>query len=290
MPRLENLQKFKIVKSLKEVNPLVKCNTCGDIVKDPMYTCKKDEIHCKSCVFDMTCCPTCEGDPHLHEALFVNDLLNDMEVYCCNTHLGCKWIGLRKHAMNHLDNECSFFICSGNSNGCDWIGMNKDVDNHEEHCGLICISCPHQCSLKILRKNLLSHEKYCRVLINARNKEKKIHFEERKKKYQEQSKRFEDERNRAQDNFKKKFIQKVKPNNNDIISLNFRGQIIHLSKSTLLNERSSPYFESILNDKSNFNDNQYFIDRNPKLFLLIILILNQILLNIYQVKKFLFYF
>ena len=66
----------------EELNPLVFCKTCGKIVKNPMCTCKRSDIHCFLCVSNRTNCPTCEKDPHFREAFIVSEILDEVNVYC----------------------------------------------------------------------------------------------------------------------------------------------------------------------------------------------------------------
>merc|ERR1711862_836904 len=103
-------------------------------------------------------------------------------------------------------------------------------------------------------------------------------IEEKKNNYQQQMKETEEQRKTIQQNVKIVFSEKVHPKKENNIVLNVRGKIINTSKSTLMNERSSPFFETILNTNKNNNNNnnnnnninqQIIIDRNPKIFSLI---------------------
>merc|ERR1711862_883979 len=90
-------------------------------------------------------------------------------------------------------------------------------------------------------------------------------IEEKKNNYQQQMKEMEEQRKTIKQNVKIVFSEKIHPKKENNIVLNVRGKIINTSKSTLMNERSSPFFETILN---NINQ-QIIIDRNPKIFSLI---------------------
>ena len=248
------------------LNPFVFCKTCGEVLKDPVCTCKHLDVHCRECVSDVTSCPTCGGEPHLKEALFVVEALEVLEVFCCNKNLGCEWKGARGSALNHVQNGCSSFVCAGKHSGCNWKGKKKEISKHEEECDFITISCPNGCSCKFFRKELKSHESICEILSEKKKLEEKRIFEEKKKKYQEQLQKIEEERKSAQDNINMKFSQKVIPKHEDIISLNVRGKTINVSKSKLLSDRSSPFFKEILNIESNWKNNQMMLDRDPKLF------------------------
>ena len=216
------IEGFEVVLK-EELNPLVFCKTCGKIVTNPMCTCKRSDIHCFVCVSNRTSCPTCEKDPHFREAFLVSEILDEVNVYCSNKKVGCKWIGIKGNGMNHRNNECSFFICSGKDNGCVWKGKKNNLSEHEVACGFVVIDCPKNCSKKILRKNIESHRNECKVVIIEKMNEEKRRIEEKKNNYQKQMKEIEEQRKTIQQNVKIVFSEKVHPKEEDNIVLNVRG-------------------------------------------------------------------
>ena len=122
---------------------LTDCSICLCVLKDPYLVDCCGISFCQSCIKpiqdDNKPCPvcntsfvTCIPDKRLQRTL------NEMEVYCSNKELGCKWKGEFGKLLQHLNVE-------------------SETNNYEESCLFTSIECTF-CRKNIQRQDLAEHK------------------------------------------------------------------------------------------------------------------------------------
>jgi uncharacterized protein YjbI with pentapeptide repeats len=160
--------------------------------------------------------------------------------------------------------------------GCDWKGKQLDLLSHETVCEFELVRCPSRCQEMIVRSALEFHKSQCQVLINLRNEEQQAEREAKQQRRaqeneekQKQIAQRETKRRKAQERMKKKITQRTRPPAQDVVRLNVGGTSFLTSKLSLIQEGGSTFFASLFDEEANWED-EYFIDRNPEAFSMVL--------------------
>ena len=165
--------KFTIIEGDNEfdtVDPCLKthlsCTVCMDLLTNP-YSTECGHTFCKSCILNWTkstpSCPVCRKSlKTIKHATIIQNIIDDMQVYCVHKEKGCSWSGKKSEIQKHLN------VCSLQTVECTLCRKETErrcFQNHGRVCtGLIITKCDNfarGCRFRGIRQELVFHEKEC---------------------------------------------------------------------------------------------------------------------------------
>ena len=153
------------------VDPCLKthlsCTICMDLLTNP-YSTECGHTFCKSCILNWTrstanSCPVCRKPvKKIMIATIIQNIIDDMQVYCTHKQNGCSWKGKKSEIQKHL-NVCSFRTVKCTL--CKKQGGINSFDDHGNQCtGIIISTCKNVvrgCTYRGTKKELKKHKRVC---------------------------------------------------------------------------------------------------------------------------------
>ncbi|KAI9106268.1 hypothetical protein DFS34DRAFT_602880 [Phlyctochytrium arcticum] len=154
---------------LEEVNQNLLCPICFCAFVRPVSS-PCGHTFCQSCItsaFSSSPTSTCPIDrsPLAFSELspvvkLVQNLLDELSVYCNHHKGGCKWTGQRQGLQTHLDVHCAYVESECCNEGCNKSVLRKDIEHHAQVCEWRAQTCPG-CHAAVQRRDAEKHSKEC---------------------------------------------------------------------------------------------------------------------------------
>lgn len=126
-----------------------------------------DHTFCETCIRQSlvrsSTCPVCRvalaGPSSLSSApRIIHQLVDDLEVACSHSSLGCTFTGPRSTLRSHLVHDCAYAEAPCPcSRRCSTILRKRDLPAHLEACPFGLVPCPMSCGAHVRRAELDSH-------------------------------------------------------------------------------------------------------------------------------------
>lgn len=148
------------------LNEHLTCSICMNLFNKP-YSSECGHIFCKSCVLNWAktskSCPVCRNPiSRISRAIVIENILDDMQVFCIYDEFGCPWEGKKKELQKHLDScPLEYIRCDL----CNVQGRRLQFLDHTERCtGIILKSCDNLskgCKFRGTKQEMKYHYTEC---------------------------------------------------------------------------------------------------------------------------------
>ncbi|KAI9105230.1 hypothetical protein DFS34DRAFT_541 [Phlyctochytrium arcticum] len=164
---------------LEEVNQNLVCPICFCAFVRPVSS-PCGHTFCQSCISSAlsssptSTCPIDRSPLAISQlsrvVKLVQNLLDELSVYCNYRKGGCTWTGERQGLQTHLDVHCAYVESECSNEGCTQNVLRKDAEHHAQVCEWrpewSAQTCP-ECHAAVQRRDAEKHSKECPAGITA---------------------------------------------------------------------------------------------------------------------------